>query len=369
MQAVRDGVTELKKTPLHSTHLSLSARMVPFAGWDMPVQYEGVVAEHLAVRSGAGLFDTSHMGELWITGPSPVDAVNRLIGNDLSKMSIGKGVYTCCTNSDAFILDALIVYRLEDSVLVVCNASNIDKIVGHFDAHLDKQHQLRDASPETAMIAVQGPKALDIATEVLGQQNLSALGRFEISYNTATGLGIARTGYTGEDGIEIFCNAADAAPLWEKLMQAGAVPCGLASRDTLRLEACLPLYGNELDEDTTPWEAGLAWTVKMAKDDFLGKSALAAKKELPRKKLVGLEMTSRGIARHGYTVHVDSIESPAIGIVTSGSPAPSLSKNIALAFVPVEKSQIGTSLLVNCRGRVTEAKVVQTPFYKRSQLG
>jgi aminomethyltransferase len=357
----------LARTPLFERHRELGARFVPFAGFEMPVQYAGVVAEHQAVRSGVGLFDVSHMGELWVEGEDAVEGVNRLITNDLARAKDGKGVYTCCCNDEAGILDDLIVYRVEPGrVLVVCNASNRAKIVAHFARHLGKQ--LRDASDETALIAVQGPKAIATLESLCAPSE--PFGRFQIQRQQLLGHDclIARTGYTGEDGFELFCAMDAARPLWDALLEAGrphgAIPVGLAARDTLRLEARLALYGNDIDETTNPIEAGLAWTVKPDKSEFVGKVAIdAIRSRGITRTLVGFEMTGRGVARHGYPL-VDAAGT-RLGTCTSGAPSPTLGRNIGLGYVPMKLSQPGSDVLVDCRGRAIAAKVVPTPFYKR----
>ncbi len=368
-------VTEetLSRTPLHDEHVALGARMVPFAGWHMPVQYAGVKEEHLAVRGAAGIFDVSHMGEMRLTGPGAEAVVDGLITNDASKLADGQALYTCACNERGTILDDLIVYRLApERWLVVCNASNRDKMVAHFRAHAGGV-DFADASDDMALIALQGPRALAIAA-ASGPDGaaLAELGPFRLRETTLFGVKViaARTGYTGEDGVEVFCDSGDAVRLWRAMLAAGGAhglaPAGLGARDTLRLEARLSLYGNDIDETTHPFEAGLGWTVKLGKArDFVGKAALAQiKAEGSARKLVGFEVTGRGIARHGYPL-LDAA-GQEIGVCTSGSPAPTLGKNIGLGYVPHDHAEIGTPLKVDCRGRVVDAVVVKTPFYKRS---
>jgi aminomethyltransferase len=342
----------------------------------MPVQYAGISAEHQAVRTAAGLFDVSHMGELEITGEGAVAAVDALVTNALGRVADGQAMYTCCCKEDGGILDDLIVYRRSPtSVLVVCNAANHDKIVGHFREHLDPGATLDDASDRTALLALQGPRALGILAKAGASLDVEKeLASFRHASAEVAGVAclIARTGYTGEDGVELFCAWADAPGLWERLMTAGAAnglcPVGLGARDTLRLEARLALYGNDIDESTNPIEAGLAWTVKLDKGDFIGKDAIAAVKASgPARRLVGFEMTGRGIARHGYP-----LLSPAgdvIGTCTSGAPSPTLGVSIGLGYLPMDRASIGSEFQVDCRGRHVGAKVVKTPFYKRSRPG
>lgn len=362
---------DLKQTPLHTTHASLGARLVPYAGWSMPVQYDGIVAEHRAVRQHAGLFDVSHMGRLEITGPRALEATNRLVTNDLQRVADGHAVYACCCNAGGGILDDLILYRHSPSrVLVICNAANHQKIAGHFERELGSGATLTDISVATGLLALQGPEAASIALAV-GLPEAVGLKRFSFCETNLLGFPVlvARTGYTGEDGFEIVVPAAELVACWGILLKAGSsrglVPVGLGARDTLRLEACLSLYGHEIDEATNPLEAGLGFAVKLDKADFIGRSALAAAKSKPsERKLVGIEMRGRGIAREGYAV-VDSSHQ-VIGRVTSGAPGPSVGRNIGLAYVPTSSSVVGTPLLVDCRGKFIEAEVVPTPFYRRS---
>jgi aminomethyltransferase len=362
---------QLKRTPLFETHRASGARIVPFAGWEMPVQYAGVVEEHNAVRQNAGLFDVSHMGELWLRGAQALATVDRLVTNHAAALPVGKALYTCACNEQGTILDDLIIYRVgAEEVLVVCNAGNLDKISAHFAKAAAGHCELEDASASTALIALQGPRAPDVLGALAPSANLPALGRFQLARGRLADLDVlvARTGYTGEDGFELFVPNALAAQLWSRLIEAGKPfglqPIGLGARDTLRLEAALRLYGNDIDETTDPWEAGLGWVVKLEGRDFLGRSALLARKQRGLlRKLVGLEMVGRGIARHGYPVVAP--DGSALGVVTSGSPCPTLGKNLGLAYVPTAHSAVGTPLLVEIRGKQIEAKVVPLPFYKR----
>jgi aminomethyltransferase len=363
----------VRRTALFDQHRALSARIVPFAGWEMPIQYAGIVEEHRAVRERAGLFDVSHMGELFISGPEAESFVDRLVTNDVASLPVGKALYTCCCNQAGTILDDLIVYRLaHNDVLVVCNAGNLDKISAHFAAAASASAvTFDDASARTSLIALQGPRALDVLRAAQASAELLALPRFGVGRGKLGDLPVlaARTGYTGEDGFELFVPNEHAVRLWTTLLAAGAnyaiQPIGLGARDTLRLEAALRLYGNDIDETTDPWEAGLGWVVKLDGRDFVGRSALAERKQRgSARKLVGLEMTGRGIARHGYEVVADAASGDAIGHVTSGSPSPTLGKNIALAYVPSAQAVLGQSLFVLVRGKSIEARVVKLPFYK-----
>lgn len=361
----------LKRTPLYDLHRELKGRIVPFAGWEMPVQYSSIVKEHHAVREQAGLFDVSHMGELRLRGPEAEDVVNGLITNDLHSVEVGKALYTMACNEQGGILDDLIVYRVgEHDVLVVPNAGNRDKLSPHFRKAAEGRCEFSDDSDDTALLALQGPNAEKVMRAAGGEQ-LADLERFGVAQGTVAGQSViaARTGYTGEDGFELFCPADGASGLFKALLEAGTehglVPVGLGARDTLRLEAALRLYGNDMDESVDPYEAGLGWTVKLDAGEFLGKAALAEKKAAgPSRRLVGLEMTARGIARHGYPILNEAEE--RVGEVCSGGPAPTLGKNIGLGFVPRALAKKGTSLKVEIRGKHVDAKVVATPFYKRS---
>ena len=320
---------DLRNTPVYEEHRALGARLVPFAGWSMPIQYKGISAEHRAVREAAGLFDVSHMGEIEVTGSGALAAVNRLVTNDLTRAADGQALYTCCCNEQGGILDDLIVYRYAtDRVLVVCNASNRDKIVPHFQAEVGAKAEVRDVSDETALLALQGPRALAILAAAGSSIDVAqALSSFRLSPARVAGVDCtpARTGYTGEDGVEVFCAWGDAVKVWRALAAAGSAaglePAGLGARDTLRLEARLSLYGNEIDESTNPFEAGLGWTVKLDADDFIGRAALRALKAQPlSRKLCGFEMVGKGIARHGYALLDEA--GASIGVCTSGGPSP-----------------------------------------------
>ena len=364
--------TQLRRTPLYESHRALGARLVEYAGWEMPVQYSGVTDEHHATRKSLGLFDVSHMGELYLEGPDAAACLNELITNDIAKLAPGRALYTVACNEAGTILDDLIVYRVEsEQFLVVCNAANLAKMDAHFSEHTPRRGQVAysNRSASTALIAVQGPRAAELV-QVLGAVELSALPRFGVVRGTLAGVEVlaARTGYTGEDGYELFCEADEAVSLWQSLLDMGAKlgikPVGLAARDTLRLEARLPLYGNEIDETTTPLEAGLGWVVKLDKPSFFGREALRKQRERGlTRKLVGFEMVGRGIARHGH-----AIAGPLgnVGHVTSGAPGLSVGKNIGLGYVPVELAELGTRLEIVIRDKPVEARVCATPFYKRS---
>jgi aminomethyltransferase len=337
----------------------------------MPIQYKGISVEHQAVRERAGVFDVSHMGELELRGPKALELVNSLITNDIARAADGQATFTCCCNEQGTILDDLIVYRRSPSdVLVVCNASNRAKISAHFAAAAHGVCEFEDISDQTALLALQGPKALGIVAKAGVSLDLASLKTFRFAPGSIAGIAcvIARTGYTGEDGVELFCAWDDAPALWDALLAAGAddgiEPIGLGARDTLRLDARLSLYGNEIDETTNPLEAGLAWVTKLDKPSFVGKQALIAIKEKGLSRtLVGFEMVGRGIARHGYPL-LDA-QGVACGMCTSGGPSPTLGKSIGLGYVPTALSAVGSELLVDCRGKKIPAQIVKTPFYKR----
>ena len=364
----------LRRTSLYAEHVALGGRIVPFAGWEMPVQYSGIVDEHQAVRHAAGIFDVSHMGELRLRGEYAAHVVDYLVTNDAKKLDDGRAMYTCAVNERGHILDDLIVYRrTQDDWLIVCNASNREKMSAHF-ARAAKDHcEFEDQSDDTALIAVQGPRALEILGK-LGPDGAQLAELKSFHFRDATLAGVActpaRTGYTGEDGAEIFCAWDDAPALWRAIVEAGRPlglkPAGLGARDTLRLEARLSLYGNDIDETTNPIEAGLGWVVKVEKGDFIGRAALMEIKARPLpRKLVGFEVTGRGVARHGYPLRDASGQE--IGVCTSGSPAPTVGKNIGLGYLPSAMAEVDTTFLVDCRGKNIEAVVVRTPFYKRAQ--
>lgn len=367
--------TELKKTPLNGVHRELGGKMVDFGGWDMPVQYKaGVIEEHMATRTRAGLFDVSHMGEIWVEGPDAIAFVNRLTTNDVTKLADGQAHYSCFTNADGGVVDDLLVYRFgPERLLLVVNAATTEKdwawIRSHHSEHDDLA--LRNASADYCQIAIQGPKALEILKK-LTETDLSGIRYYWFTEGEVDGVPaiISRTGYTGEDGFEVYAAPDKAVQLWNAMMHAGSddgiLPCGLAARNTLRLEAAMSLYGHELGDDIAPLEAGLGWITKLGKDaEFIGKDRLAAMKEAGlKRKLAGFEMTEPGIARDGYDVYINGEKA---GTVTSGSPAPFLKKNIGLAFLPAEFADPGQEIKIDIRGKQVAAVVVPTPFYKREK--
>ena len=358
---------DLKRTPLHAAHVQSGAKMVPFGGWHMPVQYEGILAEHEAVRTAVGIFDVSHMGEADFAGPAALEAVSRLVTNDVAKLDVGRALYTVVCLEDGGIVDDCIVYRLDDThYRIVINASNIDKDLAHFKEHTAGMDvELTDRSRQLGLIAVQGPKAVGLCNELTGGA-LADVTSFGLAQATLAGHQItaARTGYTGEDGFELFVDAADTEAVWSALREAGAKPIGLGARDTLRLEARLSLYGNDIDETTNPYEAGLGWVVKLDKaHPFLGQDALRKiKADGIDRKLVGFKVTSRGIVRPGAEV-VDG--DTVVGKVTSGGVAPTVGGAIGLAYVPKPMASPDAPLEIKQRGRAVSATQVKGPFYKR----
>ena len=367
----------LLKTPLHARHTAAGARMVPFGGWDMPIDYSGkglgVIKEHLAVRKAAGLFDVSHMGEVDIVGGGALSFLQRVTSNDVAKLQDGHAQYSALPLPSGAPVDDVIVYRFHaERFLLVVNASNRAKDVAWLQSQNPSGCEIRDRSDEFALLALQGPLAV-LILQGLTKADLNAVGYYKFTTGAVSGLDatIARTGYTGEDGFEIMVKAAEAPALWDALMTAGSsrglVPAGLGARDTLRLEAKMCLYGNDIDETTTLIEAGLGWItcVEPHKGEFNGRAVLAEQKAKgTARKLVGFEMKDRGIARHGYPVLAGG---KAVSVVTSGSMAPFLEKNIGLAYVPVEHAAVGTPLGIEIRGASVPAEVVKTPFYKRTK--
>jgi aminomethyltransferase len=361
----------LKQTPLNAVHRQLGAKMVPFGGWDMPVQYRGILDEHKAVRGAAGIFDVSHMGEVEFRGPAALEAVQRLTSNDASRLQVGQVQYSALTTEAGTFVDDLTVYKFaDDHYMVTVNASNIDKDVAWMQDHTRGNVEVRNLSDATALVAVQGPKALEILQK-LTPLNLSGIKYYWFTQGKVQGQDavVSRTGYTGEDGFEVYLPPQHAAALWNALLEAGTplglLPCGLGARDTLRLEAKMALYGNDIDDRHTVLEADLGWILKLEKGDFIGKAALAKQKtQGVARKLVGFEMTGRGIGRSHYPIVKGG---KPIGDVTSGGPAPWLNKNIGLGYVALEHSAVGTEFEVLIRDNPVPARVVPTPFYKRKR--
>jgi len=366
------SATTLKRTPLHQAHVKAGARMVPFGGWDMPVQYTGIVEEHRTVRSAVGLFDVSHMGEFEVEGPGALAALQHLTTNDVAALQVGQIQYSLLCYPNGTIVDDLTVYRVsDDRYMLTVNAGNIDKDWAHVTQSTEhardvKDARWRNASEGTGLIAVQGPKAEALVGR-LADRDVTAIGYYRFARGTLSDVPtlISRTGYTGEDGFELYAPADRTERLWTELVSAGradgVAPIGLGARDTLRLEMKYVLYGNDIDETTNALEAGLGWVVKPAKGDFIGREALEKVRAAGvQRKLIGLEMTERAVARHGYPVQKDG---RAVGIVTSGSYGPSVDKYIAMAYVETALAGIGTELAVEIRGQAKAARVVKTPFH------
>ncbi len=362
----------LKHTPLYEAHVSIGARIVEFAGWEMPVQYSGHVQEHMAVREAAGLFDVSHMGEIEIRGADALALVQRISTNDASKLADNQVQYSTMTMDSGGVLDDLLVYRINSEYFIlVVNAGGTDEDFEWIKDHAAGLNaEVHNTSAAFALLAIQGPRAERILQELTDHM----LDRIPYYWSQRVLVDrldcrVSRTGYTGEDGFEILCEAADARHLWNRLLiigqDRGLTPCGLAARNTLRLEAAYRLYGHDMDQTTTPLEAGLGWVVKLTKREFIGRDALVRQKESGlKRKLVGFEVLDRAPARDGYPVVIDGRE---VGSVTSGSPAPFLKKNIGLAYVPTEHAAIGTEFFIAVRSRHVPARIVETPFYKRAR--
>ncbi|MBI4868163.1 MAG: glycine cleavage system aminomethyltransferase GcvT [Candidatus Wallbacteria bacterium] len=355
----------LQQTALHDRHVRAKARMVEFGGWSMPVQYAGILEEHRHVRSACGLFDLSHMGEFYLSGSTATGDLQLLVTNDVARAQPGQCVYSPMCNERGGVVDDLVAYRLEsDRWLLVVNASNHDKDLAWVRAHTSPTTVVDDQSFGTSLLALQGPFAATVLGDHL--EEASQLKAFRCSQARLAGHDVllSRTGYTGEDGFEIYCTDAAAGPLWDLFMADPRVkPIGLGARDTLRFEARLLLYGNDLDEETTPLEAGLDWTVKFDKPDFIGRAALLAQRDSgPPRKLVGFKMTGRGVARHGYAIVAGNAP---IGHVASGTFSPTLEQNLGLGFVQPAFAAEGSRFAVQIRAQQVEAEVVKTPFYRR----
>lgn len=362
-------VTQLRRTPLFEEHVRLGAHLVPFGGWEMPLQYGSIKEEHLAVRQAAGLFDLSHMGEVVVRGPRAQAAVQRLVTNDVARLRPGRAQYNLLCRPDGGILDDLLVYALPDGAyLLVVNASNQGQDFEWIREHAPSGVEVRDEGAETALIGVQGPRAIALLSTLTTTQ-LDTIRYYAFAEGRVAGIPcrLSRTGYTGEDGFELFCDASQARALWTALLEAGRggglKPAGLGARDTLRLEAGMRLYGNDLDVHTNAFEANLEWTVKLDKGEFIGREALKRAKERGVPRLcVGLKLLERGIPRHGYPVQKGG---RAVGVVSSGNMAFSLGHPVALAYVETSVAPTGTQLTVEIRGTQVPAEVVDLPFYRR----
>jgi len=358
----------LSRTPLYEEHLALGGRMVPFAGYEMPVQYAGIIEEHRAVRSSAGIFDVCHMAEFRVFGFEAFDALQKLVTNDLHKIDeLGKAVYTVMCDETGGIIDDLIVYHTGDlEYLVIANAANRDVDVEWMSSHLPEGVEFVDESDRTGLIALQGPKAIEIITELSGEEPPARFHIAEAHLDGRIPVLTARTGYTGEDGVEIVCAADTAAAVWRLLLSFDEVsPCGLGARDTLRLEMGYPLHGTDMDRTRDPLSAGLSWVVSWKKDDFIGRGALEAIKAAgPTERLVGLTL-SDGVPRHGYPVLREGVE---VGTVASGTFSPTLEHGIATAYVPAGLAEPGTVLQVSMRRKTFDATVTKPPFVGHTSL-
>jgi len=373
---VTSPAPQLKQTPLNRVHRELGGKMVDFGGWDMPVQYPaGTIEEHLRTRNHSGLFDVSHMGEIDVKGSDAIAFVNRITSNDVTKLIDGQAQYSALTTPDGTVIDDLLVYRFAaDHLFLVVNAGTTEKdwewIRSH---HAGESVELKNVSTEYCQIALQGPDALTILQQ-LTDVPLNDIKYYHFTTGTVDGVEsiISRTGYTGEDGFEVYAAAEKGEQLWNKMLEVGKVgtetgvlPCGLAARNTLRLEAGMSLYGHEIDETTTLLEANLGWICKLDKGEFIGREKLAQQKEAGlKRRLVGFEITERGIARDDQEVVIGD---QRVGKVTSGSPAPYLKKNIGFAYVPAEFAAVGGEIKIDVRGRLVGAQIVKTPFYKRAR--
>ena len=368
MSTTATGVA-LKRTPLHDIHVALGAKMVPFAGFEMPVQYpSGITAEHKAVRERAGLFDVSHMGEFLVRGKDAVKFVNHVTTNDVAGLAVGQAHYSSILNDRGTFEDDCLVYRFDDHIMMVVNASNIAKDLAHITRCLDQfDASLEDVSDDVALLALQGPQAARIL-QPLTSVALPNIKYYHFAVGTVANVNdiiISRTGYTGEDGFELYFDNANAAHIWNAIMAGGEVtPAGLGCRDTLRLEMGMALYGNDIDDTVTPLEANLGWIVKLAKGDFVGRTALVAQKEQGiSKKLVGFTTSERAFPRHGYHVVVNGEPS---GVVCSGTLSPSLNIPIGTCYLPTAYAKPGAELGIDIRGKIVTAEVVKMPFYKNA---
>ncbi len=359
----------MKNTALTNIHEQLGAKMVPFAGYNMPVSYEGVNIEHETVRKSVGVFDVSHMGEFLLTGPKALELIQKVTSNDASKLVNGQAQYTYLPNETGGIVDDLIVYKLEDEkYLLVVNASNIDKDWEWISKYNTYGAEMRNLSDEYSLLAIQGPKAIE-AMQSLTSEDLSAIKFYHFKVADFGGIEhviISATGYTGSGGFEIYCKNNEVEQIWNKVFEAGKEfgikPIGLAARDTLRLEMGFCLYGNDIDEDTSPLEAGLGWITKFTKDFINSEDLKRQKEEGIKNKLIGFELKDRGIPRHGY--QIADKDGKIIGRVTSGTMAPSLNKGIGMGYVTIENSAPGTEISIQIRNKPVAAMIVKTPFYK-----
>ncbi|MEJ6615460.1 MAG: glycine cleavage system aminomethyltransferase GcvT [Crocinitomicaceae bacterium] len=361
----------MKRLTLNDEHISMGGKMVPFTGFDMPVQFEGVNAEHETVRNAVGIFDVSHMGEFLISGATAIDLIQKISTNDASTLTIGRAQYSCMPNGKGGIIDDLIIYKIkEEQYLLVVNASNIEKDWNWISSHNSMGAEMKNLSDDYSLLAIQGPKALE-AMQSLSSIDLSAIKYYHFEVADFAGIEhtiISATGYTGSGGFEIYCKNSEVKEVYAKVLEAGASfgikPIGLAARDTLRLEMGFCLYGNDIDDTTSPLEAGLGWVTKLAKDDFIDKDFLAKQKEEGvKRKLIAFEMVDRGIPRHDYEIH--DVSGNKIGHVTSGTMSPSMKIAIGLGYVTIENAALDSEIFISIRDKGVKAQVVKLPFYKK----
>lgn len=355
----------MNRTPLYETHLKLGAKMVDFAGWEMPVSYSGIITEHKAVRTSAGLFDIGHMGIVKVSGNDALPCLQRLLSNDASKLEAGSSQYSIILNQSGGVIDDIFIYRLLDHYMLVVNASNASKDLQWLKKNNLEVAEIADLKESFTLLALQGPRSQEILQKICSI-DLAALGHHKITNALISNFPslVSRTGYTGEDGFELFFDKANAEKIWNELIHLGAVPCGLGARDTLRLEAGYPLYGHEYNEGITPLETGFSFAVKFDKGDFIGKeSLLRHKEEGLSKRLVGIRLKEAGIPRQGYKICKDG---RVIGYITSGTMSPTLLVPIGMGYVRIEFSDVGTDVDVDIRGKFAKAEVVKLPFYNRS---
>ncbi|NIA11615.1 MAG: glycine cleavage system aminomethyltransferase GcvT [Nitrospiraceae bacterium] len=368
--------TRLKRTPLFDEHVAAGGKIVPFGGFEMPVQYASIIEEHTAVRTRAGLFDVSHMGEILIHGPRALNFVQKISCNDHAKMAVGRAQYTGLMYPEGTFVDDMLVHKMaDDEYFLVVNAANTDKDFAYIQEVAAGEHgvEVVNQSADYAQLALQGPLALEVL-QPLTQTDLGAIRYYRFTWGEVLGHRaiIARTGYTGEDGFEVYVAPGHAVEIWRAILAEGGpkgvIPAGLGARDTLRLEAGMCLYGNDIDRTATPLEAGLAWIVKLDKGDFIGRDVLERQaREGIDRKLVGFEMVDRGIARHGFPVFLNPNDEEAAGVVTSGTHSPTLRKPIGMAYVPSEAAVDGREIWISIRGQLRKAAIVPLPFYSRKR--
>lgn len=354
----------MKRTPLYETHVKLGAKIVPFAGWEMPVYYSSIMSEHKAVREAVGLFDIGHMGAVSVSGVNALQYLQKLLSNDVSGLDAGSSQYSIILNRSGGVIDDIFVYRLPDHYMLILNASNTDKDIAWLKKNNSEGVEIKDLKDKMTLLALQGPKAAGILQKIC-DVDLKAIGHHKITNARVFNFPslISRTGYTGEDGFELFFDGSNAEAIWNKLIELGAAPCGLAARDSLRLEAGMPLYGHEYNEGITPLETPFTFAVKMDKGDFIGREALIRHKEEGiSKKLVGIRLKETGIPRQGFKIFKDN---KVIGYLTSGTMSPTLKVPLGMGYVRIENSENSSTLDVEIRGKLVKAEVVKLPFYKR----